>query len=81
MKTPLQELMEWTHEPATPTSMSLREKIEQLMKKEKQVIMDAHKKGFFRKVTKREDEEEITRGDAELTHEAEQYYNETFNNE
>ena len=82
MKTPMQKLqfdLEVIHENQDTIEI---EKVLDAIRfmhrpNEKQVIMEAHKDGFFR--DNQEDTGHILRNEDELQKEAEQYYNETFN--
>jgi len=74
MRTPMQELLEWVRATLPmdlDTSRMIEEKIESMLDKEKEVIMDAHIEG--QRVFDKFPHTQWTNDQAE------QYYNETFN--
>ena len=73
MKTPMQELLEWVRATLPmdlETPRLIEQKIESMLEKEKQQIMDAHSDGALHT-----DWDENT----DVIENAQDYYNETFN--
>ena len=73
MKTPMQELLEWVRATLPmdlDTPRMIEQKIESMLEKEKEVIMEAHQDGAFH--TEWDEDNSVIEN-------AQDYYNETFN--